>query len=181
MTRRIVEVIDSLANHPRDALWVMRNIFLLYMPPNNREAMTHYEDTIKVPFDRISRHVTRNEVAELRRVFGDRPLAVWGSRDSSRNRATFGKMSVGDHLLIVEGDRIRFLGKVALKTVNPDLSRELWDNLKRGTTAGWNLIYFIANPMEIEVPFGEFQKLFGYKQSFQLQGFMGGSACSQKD
>ena len=40
----------------------MRNIFLLYMPPNNIEAMTHYRDTIqqKVSFDRISRFVSRD-------------------------------------------------------------------------------------------------------------------------
>lgn len=25
----------------------MRNVFLLYMPPGNSEAMVHYQDTIK--------------------------------------------------------------------------------------------------------------------------------------
>jgi hypothetical protein len=37
----------------------MRNIFLLYMPPGNPEAMIHYQDTIrnKVPFDRIAPYV----------------------------------------------------------------------------------------------------------------------------
>ena len=33
----------------------MKNIFLLYMPPNNREAMLHYQETIKqrVHFGRV--------------------------------------------------------------------------------------------------------------------------------
>jgi hypothetical protein len=151
----------------------MRNIFLLYMPPTNMEAMAHYEDTIRrrVPFDRIQSFVSRNEAATLKDVFGDRPLAVWGSRDTQRNRALFGKMSPGDHLLIVEGKSIKFVGKVALKTVNPKLSRELWANIKPGTSAGWDLIYFIANPLEIDVPLREFGRLFGYKDSLQLRGF----------
>jgi hypothetical protein len=34
-------------------------------------------------------------------------------------------MADGDDLLIVEGDVIRLMGKIALKTVNADLSREL--------------------------------------------------------
>jgi hypothetical protein len=151
----------------------MRNIFLLYMPPTNQEAMAHYEDTIRrrVPFDRISSLVTRNEAAILKDVFGDRPLAVWGSRDTPRNRALFEKMTPGDHLLIVEGASIKFVGKVALKTVNPALSRELWDNIIPGTTEGWDLIYFIANPIEIDVPFRDFGRFFGYEDTLQLRGF----------
>ncbi len=151
----------------------MRNIFLLYMPPTNQEAMTHYRDTIqqKVPLDRIARFVDRAVAGRLNRIFGNRRIAVWGSRDSSANRTKFEKMSEGDDLLIVEGDLIRFMGKVALKTVNADLSRELWHNLRPGTTAGWDLIYFIGNPVEMEVPFKAFCGLLGYKKAFQLRGF----------
>jgi hypothetical protein len=151
----------------------MRNIYLLYMPPSNQEAMRHYQDTIRerVPLDRISRFVSRNDVAILKHIFGEKPLAIWGSRDTPRNRSLFEKMAPGDHLLIVEGPSIKFVGKVALKTVNPNLSRELWANLKLDSKDGWDLIYFIANPIEIDVPFPEFGQLFGYKDWRQLRGF----------
>lgn len=151
----------------------MRNIFLLYMPPNNLEAMTHYQDTIhrKVPFERIARFVSREMAARLRHVFGDRPIAVWGSRDGPGNRSKFEKMAEGDDLLIVEGDTIRFMGKVALKTVNPDLSRELWRNIDPTNASGWDLIYFVANPLEIDVPFREFCTLFEYDPGYRLRGF----------
>jgi hypothetical protein len=151
----------------------MRNIFLLYMPPNNTEAMTHYRDTIqqRVPLGRIDRFVSRGTAARLRRVFGDRAIAVWGSRDSTANRSKFEKMAEGDDLLIVEGQTIKLLGKVALKTVNPALSQALWRNLKPGETSGWDLIYFVANPVEIDVPFREFCRLFSYEQDYQLRGF----------
>jgi hypothetical protein len=152
----------------------MRNIFLLYMPVGNLEAMTHYRDTIqqKVSFERIARYAPRPVATRLKQIFGDRAIAVWGSRDAPANRAKFEKMSEGDDLLIVEGDVIKFMGKVALKTVSADLSRELWHNIKDPKQpAGWDLIYFIANPVEIGVQFSEFCRLFSYAENYQLRGF----------
>ncbi len=58
-----------------------------------------------------------------------------------------------------------------MTTVNPNLSRELWKNLRGETTEGWNLIYFIANPVEVNLPFVEFCRLFGYSGNYQLRGF----------
>ena len=112
----------------------MRNIFLLYMPPGNAEAMLHYRDTIeqRVPLERLARFLPRDTVERLRTVFAGRPIAVWGSRNSPANRAKFDHMSEGDDLLIVEGETIKLLGKVAHKTVNPGLSRELWRSLAGG-------------------------------------------------
>ena len=150
----------------------MRNIFLLIMPPGNLEAMVHYEDTIrnKVAFERIAPHVSSNIAHKLQQVFGPRPIAVWGSRDTDANRSKFDRMAEGDEMLIVEGQTIKLLGRVASKDTNSQLSRELWKNLRGGATEGWNLIYFIANPREINVPFRKFCELIGYKPNFQLRG-----------
>jgi hypothetical protein len=151
----------------------MRNIFILYMPLGNREAMVHYEDTIrkKVAPERILAHVSTTVSRRLAQVFGQRPIAVWGSRDTSANRSKFDRMKEGDEILIVEGSTIKLLGRVACKDVNPHLSKELWQNLRGDTTEGWNLIYFIANPREIELPFSKFNELFNYEENYQLRGF----------
>jgi len=151
----------------------MRNIFLLYMPPGNAEAMVHYEDTIrrKVTFDRIARHVSSDLARKLKQIFGPHSIAVWGSRDSPANRAKFDRMNEGDEILIVEGDTIKLLGRIAGKLVSPPLSAELWKNLRGDSTQGWDLVYFIANPREIDLPFAEFCRLFGFKENFQLRGF----------
>ena len=151
----------------------MKSVFILYMAKSNHEQMVHYEDTIKnkVKPERVFRYVDRNLRERLTNIFGNRPIAVWGSRDSDANRSKFESMSIGDDVLIVEGDTIKLLGKIADKTINPDLSRELWKNLKGETTEGWDLVYFIANPLEIELPFNEFNKLFNYKQNYSLRGF----------
>lgn len=151
----------------------MKNIFLVYIPPTNHEAVVHYEETIrnKVAQERIYRYVDANLRRQLKATFQHHRIAVWGSRNSGTNRAKFERMSRGDEILIIEGDTIRLLGKVVARTINPALSRELWKNLKGGKVHGWDLIYFIANPVQIDLPFVEFCRLFGYAENYQLRGF----------
>src|SRR5437868_2332994 len=112
----------------------MANVFLLYMPPGNPEAMVHYQDTIKqkVALSRISSHISANLRANLISIFADSSVAVWGSAGGPRNRANFERMSQGDDLLIVEGDSIKLIGKVAAKVESNALSRELWRPLRTG-------------------------------------------------
>lgn len=151
----------------------MRNIFILYMPLENAEAMVHYEDTIrkKVQPERIYSCVDSTLRRRLETVFGQRPIAVWGSRDSPTNRSKFDRMEPGDEVLIVEGPNVKLLGRVAAKTVNSELSKALWQNLHGETVEGWDLIYFIANPREIDVPFAVVCGLLGYSSDYQLRGF----------
>ena len=80
-------------------------------------------------------------------------------------------MNAGDDILIVEGDTIRLLGKIALKTIHSELSASLWKNIRGESSEGWDLIYFIANPREIDLPFAEFKRLFDYRANWQLRGF----------
>lgn len=151
----------------------MTNIFIVPIPLGNNEAVVHYEDTVrnKVVPDRIFRFVDSDLRYTLTGVFGTKPIAVWGSRDSRNNRGTFSRMIPGDDILIVLGNSIKVLGKIAAKTINPSLSRELWKNLKGNTTEGWDLIYFIANPKQIELPFLEFNRLVGYEPKYRPRGF----------
>jgi hypothetical protein len=107
----------------------------------------------------------------MKRIFGTHRVAVWGSRDSAANRSRFDRMQPGDEILIIEGDTIKLLGRVAYKTVNPALSQELWKNLRGTNAAGWDLVYFIANPKEINLSFMDFKQLFGYKLNWSLRGF----------
>ena len=143
------------------------------MPVNNNEAMVHYQDTIinRVKQERIFHYIDNNLKARLTKIFLKRPIAVWGSRNAPSNRSRFEKMNRGDDVLIVEGDTVRLLGKVADKTINPDLSRELWKNLRGDSSKGWDLIYFIANPLQIDLPFIEFKKLLNYNPNYSLRGF----------
>lgn len=151
----------------------MRNIFLLYIPPANAEAMVHYEDTIrrKVAPEKILPLVSSTVARKIGQIFGQRPIAVWGSRNTSSNRSRFDRMADGDEILIVEGQTIKLLGRVACKDMNPRLSQELWKTLRGDTSEGWDLIYFIANPKEIELPFSKFTELVGWAANFQLRGF----------
>jgi hypothetical protein len=151
----------------------MTNIFIVPIPLGNNEAVVHYEDTVrnKVLSERIFRFVDSDLRYTLTDVFGTKPITVWGSRDSRNNRGTFSRMKQADDILIVLGNSIKLLGKIAAKTLNPSLSRELWKNLKGDTTEGWDLIYFIANPKQIDLPFLEFNKLIGYGPNYLPRGF----------
>lgn len=151
----------------------MKKIFIMFIPLGNYEAVVHYEKTVKgrVSPDRIFKYVDFDLRQRLTGIFGNKPIAVWGSRDTENNRATYSQMEPGDDILIIEGSSIKLLGKIADKTINPKLSKELWENLKGETKEGWNLIYFIANPIEIDLPFSEFNKLVGYKPEFLPRGF----------
>jgi len=135
--------------------------------------MVHYQDTIlnRVPLERMSPFLTPNLTAKLRTTFRSNPIAVWGSRPGAKNRSNFELMSPGDDILIVEGARIKLIGKVAAKVNSAGLAHELWKPV--GNTGGetWELVYFIANPQQVDVPFPEFGKLFGYRPNYQLRGF----------
>jgi hypothetical protein len=150
----------------------MRNIFIVYMAPGNYEMMVHYEDTIKnkVAQDRIFRHVERDLQNTLRNIFGSKTISVWGSEDKPGNKARFSRMVPGDDIIIVEGNSIKLLGKIAATTFNVSLSQELWQNLRVGDSRVWSLIYFIANPIEIDLPFIEFNKLVRYEENYRPQG-----------
>ena len=151
----------------------MRNIFILYMPPTNVEAMVHFEDTIqkKVAPELVYSSVEPELMRRLQTMFGAKPIAVWGSNNSPANRRKFDRMNDGDEVLIVKGDAVVLLGRVAGKTINRQLSEQLWKPLRDGMTQTWELIYFIANPREIGVPFSFVRELLGYLPNFQLRGF----------
>ncbi|MGE3617901.1 MAG: hypothetical protein AB7L66_18665 [Gemmatimonadales bacterium] len=151
----------------------MAGVFLLYIPRGNHEALVHYEDTIrnKVALERVFSHVSRELRASLTSVFGSAPVAVWGSSAGPKNRSNFEQMRRGDDVLIVEGDTIKLIGKVAAKVESLALSRELWRPLGSRKNSSWELIYFLANPRPLDVPFEEFCRLFRYSESYQLRGF----------
>ena len=143
------------------------------MPPSNTEAMVHYQDTIlnRVPLERMSPFLPGTLTAKLRRTFQTSPIAVWGSRPGSKNRSNFEVMSPGDDILIVEGASVKLIGKVAAKVNSAELATELWKPVGKTGGVTWELVYFIANPQEVNVPFAEVGQLFGYRPNYQLRGF----------
>ena len=153
----------------------MHNVFFLYMPPGNAQAMIHYEDTIKqkVEIGRISRLVSHDLKAKLLSVFGPNRIAVWGSQAGPRNRALFDRMSEGDDVLIVEGNSVRLIGKIAAKVQSAALSRELWKPVGNQADLPWELVYFMANASQLNLPFEEVRKLFGFQTGFRLRGLAG--------
>src|SRR5207247_9247766 len=116
----------------------------------------------------IAPHLSSALARKLQQVFGSNPIAVWGSRDSPANRVKFDRMADGDEILIVEGETIKLLGRIAGKLISPSLSAELWKNIRGDTTEGWNLIYFIANPEKTVFRSQDFFGLFDWEGTFRF-------------
>src|SRR5688572_27905850 len=112
----------------------MSNVYLLYMPPGNAQAMVHYQDTIKtkVPLSRIFPHISPHLRPDLIAVFGKQPSALWGSSRCQRNPTNFDRMSQGDDNMFDEGYSIKLIGKVAANLESKALSYELWQPLRSG-------------------------------------------------
>ena len=104
------------------------------MAPGNSEQMVHYQDTIKnrVKQDRILKYLSSDTKNILREVFGNQSVPIWGSRNSPANRSRFEKMRIGDNVLIVEGKRIKLLGKIACKVISP-IYRQSFGKISGGT------------------------------------------------
>ncbi|HET8624913.1 MAG TPA: hypothetical protein VFM14_15220 [Gemmatimonadales bacterium] len=134
--------------------------------------MVHYEDTIKkkVTVQRLAKFIPTELKSRLISIFGGNPIAVWGSEAGPRNRSIFERMTEGDDVLIVEGASIKLMGKIAAKVASPALSRELWKPLTGSGNTTWELIYFIANARELDLPFSELCGLLGWRSNFQLRG-----------
>jgi hypothetical protein len=78
--------------------------------------------------------------ARLISVFGYNPVAVWGSESGPRNRGAFARMERGDDVLIVEGAKVKLLGKIAAKIESAEPPRELWKPLGRESELTWELV-----------------------------------------
>ena len=51
------------------------------------------------------------------------------------------------------------------------MSNELWKNIRNETVEGWDLIYFIANSFEVNLPFTKITELLSYEPNYRLFGF----------
>ena len=85
------------------------------------------------------------------------------------NDSKWDKMTAGDVVLIYNNGHICFAGEIAAKARNKDLARYFWSENETGST--WELMYFIVNDEQTDVPIEKPNPLFGYKTHYRPQGF----------
>jgi hypothetical protein len=148
----------------------MRKLFLV-VAGGNSSAQRHFEDTIKRrrTLQEVRRFLPSKEIENLERIYHGSDFIVWGAVPGPMNEARWEKMAPGDVVLIYNSGRICFAGEIAAKVRNKDLARYFWSEDDAGST--WELMYFIVNDEQTNVPVDKLNPLFGYQPQYRPQGF----------
>lgn len=152
------------------SLFISRKVFLV-VAGGNASAQRHFEDTIqrKRNLEEVRRFLPPKEIENLEKIYHGSDFIVWGAVPGPMNEQHWEKMSPGDVVLIYNDGRIRFAGEIAAKVRNKELARYFWREDDAGST--WELMYFIVNEEETDVPIQKLNPLFGYEVHYRPRGF----------
>lgn len=146
---------------------------LFILTASNAEAYQHYIDTIErgFPLNEIKDFLSPDQTVALKNICGDEHLKAWGATPGKGNMSTWGKMNIGDPILIYRKGNFEYYAFVAFKLHNTELAKRLWRTNAAGET--WEYIYFLDQLTEISVPVKIFNENVGYKDNYTPQGFSG--------
>lgn len=148
-----------------------RKIFFT-VASGGHETEKHYYDTIKNKrtVEEISSMLTSDESSTLTEYLHGRSYAVWGAVPGSGNNRTWTAMEQGDYILVYRSGKIIAAAEVAIKVHNPQMAEYFWGKNTDGKT--WELIYFLANLIEVDVSESSLNRYLGYNESYFPRGFM---------
>lgn len=148
----------------------LRKIFIV-VAGGNPAAERHFEDTIKKKrtVEEVQQFLPAHEVDNLKNIYHGAPFIVWGSVPGPMNEPRWEKMDTGDIVLIYNQGCIKFIGEIAAKVRSKELARYFWHETEGGQT--WELMYFIVNEQNVNVPLRELNPLFSYRQTYSPRGF----------
>lgn len=148
----------------------LRKVFIV-VAGGNVSAQRHFEDTIKKrrTLAEVRRFLPTSEIENLEGIYHGSDFIVWGAVPGPMNEVRWEKMAPGDVVLIYNGGRICFAGEIAAKARNKELARYFWSENEAGST--WELMYFIVNDEQTNVPIEKLNPLFGYQSQYRPQGF----------
>ena len=158
---------------------VTRNVFLA---PGSKEHMNRSvlpaetpEDTSKlqsiegiIPIDNLKDALSSEEEAELRRIYPNGRVRLWGARPGLKN--VWDKLENGDYVLFYNRNYFICIAEAAFKTVNSALAMKVWGEYEDGET--WENIFFVKNIRKLNLHRKDFNKIAGYAENFVPQGFM---------
>lgn len=128
----------------------------LYLAPyGNEAALENFENTVLegLPADRIG-EFTDDPAAD-----GD-VVRLWGAKETLEG--TWRKIEADDYLLFYRSGRYTHSARVLGTERNEALARDVWPNFD---DKPWNLIVYLDQPTEIDVPSEEVHGLAGHDQN----------------
>lgn len=147
-----------------------RQIFIV-VAGGNRDAERHFVDTIerRRTISEVRNYLPKEELNNLENIYHGASFIVWGAVPGPMNETRWQKMKPGDVVLIYNDGQIKFAGEIAAKVKNRELAKYFWRETPEGAT--WELMYFIVNDQRVNVPFGQLNPLFGYRDNYLPRGF----------
>jgi len=143
---------------------------VILQPCGNKDARTHYDDTVLFPVSHHSiRHLlTDSDNDALEGIYPDGKLMVWGVTPG--NRSKWERVEAGDITLFSKSRAIFASAIATYKVENKALAEKLWGFDAKGNT--WECIYFVAELQAQKIPYIELNRVVPYKDNFVIQGFM---------
>ncbi len=146
---------------------------LILQPCGSADSVAHYKDTIEhdVHYDQIESFLSDIDKEKLKRIYPDGKLQIWGvtKGKNGSNRGKWDRIEVGDVTLFSAKKRIFATGVTTHKFINKELALHLWDKDDSGET--WELIYFISEIKDQDIPQSVVNDLLGYDPKYVIQGF----------
>jgi len=131
-------------------------------------ASEHYRDTLEngANLDTVIEYLP-NDVDQLEEMYPDGKAKVWGANIGPTNESKWKKMDEDTTFLVYHDGKYVARGRFGFKVRNEELATHLW-----GTKDGipWELVYFIKDYEEINLPKITLNKALGYRLNYSPQG-----------
>ncbi|WP_303862065.1 MULTISPECIES: HNH endonuclease [Bacteria] len=143
----------------------------LYYFTGGGAAKKHYQDTIcgSVYLENFKHLLSKKELRELKVIFADTSIKVWGIKSSPYLKRIWMQLTPGDAMLVYCNKIFTHAGYVAYKVDKAPLAEFFWGKDNDGIT--WQLIYFLKDVSEVNIPVANFSEEVRYKPNWFPQGF----------
>tara|TARA_B100001964_G_scaffold141331_1_gene155804 strand:+ start:264 stop:1160 length:897 start_codon:yes stop_codon:yes gene_type:complete len=134
----------------------------------------HFQNTIQngVPLNETSDFLSKVELSDLKKIYGDAPAHIWGlvAGKSNVNVSKWDKIDEGDLVFFIEKGYVIYISRVVYKARNESLALTLWGKDSKNQT--WEYLYFLEKGTNENIDLNEITPLLGYKDNFILYGVM---------
>ena len=139
-------------------------------PYSDPIAKDHFQHTLAtpVPFSDIRRFLSAEQMRALQACYPDGEAYIWGTQPN-RTTIYWNRLSVGDVVLFYADKRFDHQAQVTYKLLNSQLAGYLWGTANNKTT--WENIYFVTQPVKIDIDVADYNKILGYSETRPVYGF----------
>lgn len=166
-----VFIVEPYNLEPKESIKINSlDIKVAFQPNSDIVGKQNFEKTIKQPVSQsiISQHLSSNEVEEIRHIYNDQDIAIWGVKEGKNGivKKQYDKLSVGDIVFFYKEWYLYCKAIVTYKVHSPQLAKTIWNDDK------FEHIYFLTDVeacrIPIEVVNGE---IYDNNDRFPIMGF----------